>query len=225
VTTADHDDVVVGRVVHRTDLGARKVTKQGAMVTPSAACPPPLHSMACFLLDKICTFTGRRSAATHAEIGRTGVRSRTRKGSMTAPFGVPSPFVESQKTRPRDLVAAGSCAVRSGARRVSGTGGIQDDRIAEHQKPEMSAAKASLLARSAGRYSPRTREHEVTKKGFCVPPQQQLTWRVRCVMEDTIGICDTRHKWHARCIVVLTKPLRVASWASISNGYIRITTC
>ncbi len=40
VAAADHDDVVVGRVAHQTDLSVQKVTKQGVMVTPSTPCGP-----------------------------------------------------------------------------------------------------------------------------------------------------------------------------------------
>jgi hypothetical protein len=120
-------------MVHRTDLAIHEVTKCDGIVAPLTRLPPAEH-IGMFRAEQSSHFHGRTLRKMRAEIELTGVRLCAGKGSKTAPFGVPSPFALMKTRKPADW-GCGFSMWKIWRPAVSGTGGIQDDRIAGRQKP------------------------------------------------------------------------------------------
>lgn len=81
--------------------------------------------------------TGRSCAIQRAEIERQGFDRVPWRGSKTAPLGAPSPFLSFE-----ELSSALNKIWRLA---VSGTGGIQDDRVAGRQKPKWVTSSRFML--------------------------------------------------------------------------------
>jgi hypothetical protein len=94
--------------------------------------------LARFLLLIPRTFHGQKLRETRAEIERQGFDRVPGRGSKTAPLGAPSPFLSFEEPS--------STLDKIWRPAVSGTGGIQDDRVAGRQKPKIvSGSQFSLL--------------------------------------------------------------------------------
>jgi hypothetical protein len=93
--------------------------------------------LARFLLFLPCTFTGQKLRCMRAAIERQGFDRVPGRGSKKAPLGAPSPFLSFEEPS--------SALNKIWRPAVSGTGGIQDDRVAGRQKPKWWLAAALLL--------------------------------------------------------------------------------
>ena len=122
VAAADHDDVVVDRMAHRTDLSVQKVTKRGAMVTPSTPCGP-IGLAGTFPACGNQHFQGQtlRDYARRDRTDRGSIAYQERKQDGTPRGAVAFCGVEKRarpkRRGPAAATAAGPRADRSGARR------------------------------------------------------------------------------------------------------------
>jgi hypothetical protein len=121
-----------------------------------------------FSASNIPHFHGQTLRDTRAEIGRQGSIRVPGQEAKTAPFGAPSFFVISI-----------SLAREIWRPAVSGTGGIQDDRIAGRQKLKPNGLRVMKRSPVCVEGSwPRTREHGVTETQIYAGKRHLLTQKV-----------------------------------------------